>query len=65
LAQQFSLLDRDRLLLDALREECIARRLSLTWTAAGECLLDAYKRAITEFASSSASRVPDLTTARA
>lgn len=65
LAQQFSLLDRDRVLLDALREDCIARRLSLTWAAAGESLLGAYKRAIAEFAISSVSRVPDLTTASA
>ena len=50
LAEQFTLLHKDRSLLSRLRSAGLAMRSSITWDAAGERLLEVYKRTVADFA---------------
>jgi glycosyltransferase involved in cell wall biosynthesis len=54
LAGQLTLLDRDRRRLEELRTGCLAAAPTLTWTASGRQLLEAYERAASDSASASA-----------
>ena len=49
LAQQITMLDEDRALLERFRVACLDTAPTLTWTAAGRVLLDAYRTTIEEF----------------
>jgi glycosyltransferase involved in cell wall biosynthesis len=56
LTQHITLLHEDRTLLAKLRAECLKVAPSITWTAAGRILLDAYRETINDYPSLLAGR---------
>jgi glycosyltransferase involved in cell wall biosynthesis len=60
LERHLTMLHEDRTLLHRLREGCLRTAPSVTWTAAGVALLDAYREALTARASGSRNGRPSL-----
>ena len=59
LTQHITLLHQDRALLERLRNACLEARPQITWTAAGQVLLNAYKETIASYRDARTARFRD------